>query len=129
MRAETLEERIRRGRAVYARNFGVDEQTAEMLMTERAGAAYAAEAYLAAGGSGWSGADLTDRDRALAVIAAFVAQGVADDRLAVYLGVARREGVSEAGLAQLMILLTAYLGQPAPSAAMAVVRATATATV
>lgn len=118
-------ERARRGRDIYARNFGVDAETAERLMTERAGTAYVAEAYEAAGGPGWHGPDLTDRDRAIAVVAAFVSSGVVDERLDVYLGLARRNGVDEAGLTQLMILLTAYVGQPFPSAAMPAVRRSA----
>lgn len=115
-------ERARRGRAVYARNFGVDEATAELLMTERAGADYTAEAYEAAGGPGWHGDGLTDRDRSIAVISALVASDVSDQRLDVYLDLARRNGVDDDGLAQLMILLTAYVGQPYPSAAMQAVR-------
>jgi len=117
--------RWRAGRAVYARNFGVDETTAERLMTERAGAAYVAEAYEAAGGPGWQGDALTDRDRAVAVVSALVASHVVDERLDVYLNAARREGIDEAGLAELMILLTAYVGQPYPSAAMTAVRRSA----
>jgi 4-carboxymuconolactone decarboxylase len=118
-------DRFNRGRATYARNFDVDEATAERLMVERAGFEYVAEAYEAAGGPGWQGDALTDRDRSLAVIAAFVAAHVVDDRLDVYLRVARRNGVDDDGLTQLMILLTAYLGQPYPSAAMVAVCRTA----
>lgn len=116
--------RARAGRAVYARNFGVDEQTAERLMVDRAGVDYVAEAYEAAGGPGWHGDALTDRDRSIAVITALVASGVVDDRLEVYLRVARRNGMDDDALAELMILLTAYLGQPHPSAAMGAVRRT-----
>lgn len=118
-------DRFNRGRATYAQNFGVDETTAERLMVERAGVEYVAEAYEAAGGPGWQGDALTDRDRSLAVIAACIASHVVDDRLDVYLRVARRNGIDDDGLTQLMILLTAYLGQPYPSAAMAAVRRTA----
>lgn len=117
-----LSDRARLGRAVYARNFGLDEVAAEQLMTERAGAEYAAEAYEAAGGPGWQGAGLTDRDRSVAVISALVASDVSDQRLDVYLALARRNGVDDEGLSQLMILLTAYIGQPYPSAAMQAVR-------
>lgn len=120
-----LEDRIAAGRAVYAKNFGVSPDEAESLMTERAGAQYAHEAFLAAGGPGWQGCSLTDRDRTIAVIAALVSQHVTDQRLVTYLDGARRSGVSEEGLAELMVLLTAYLGQPAPSAAMHVVHTTA----
>ena len=119
-----LSERARRGRAVYARNFGVDEATAERLMTERAGADYVAEAYEAAGGPGWHGSGLTDRDRSIAVISAFVSSGVIDERLDVYLGLARRNGLDDDGFTQLMVLLTAYVGQPHPSAAMQAVHRT-----
>ena len=114
--------RARLGRAVYARNFGVDEATAERIMVERAGATYTAEAYEAAGGPGWHGGALTDRDRSIAVISAFVASNIIDDRLAVYLRLARSTGLDDDGLSQLMVLLTAYVGQPGPSAAMALVR-------
>jgi 4-carboxymuconolactone decarboxylase len=110
------------GRAVYARNFGVDEDSAERLMTERAGADYTTEAFEAAGGPGWHGAALTDRDRSIAVISALVASDVNDERLDVYLRLARSNGIDEEGLTQLMILLTAYIGQPYPSAAMLAVR-------
>jgi 4-carboxymuconolactone decarboxylase len=117
-------ERARRGRAVYARNFGVDEAQAERLMTEAAGATYVAEAYEAAGGPGWHGDALADRDRSIAVISALVASDVSDRRLDVYLGLARRNGLDDDGLAQLMVLLTAYIGQPYPSAAMKAVERT-----
>ena len=120
--AET--ERARRGRAVYARNFGVDEETAERLMVERAGVDYVAEAYEAAGGIGWHGQELTDRDRSIAVISALVSSRVVDERLDVYLSVARRTGLGDAGLTELMVLLTAYIGQPYPSAAMRAVHRT-----
>lgn len=116
-----MNDRVAAGRAVYARNFGVDEQTAQRLMESRAGVDFVREAYLAAGGPGWSGDALTDRDRSVATIAALVAQGVTDDRLDVYLRVARRNGIDDRGLAQLMILLTAYIGQPATSLGMAAV--------
>lgn len=121
----SLDDRIAAGRAVYARNFGVSPDEAESLMTERAGIRYAHEAFLAAGGPGWQGDSLTDRDRTIAVIAALVSQHVTDQRLITYLDAARNSGVSEEALAELMILLTAYLGQPAPSAAMHIVRTTA----
>ena len=111
-----------RGRAVYARNFGVDEETAEQIMVDRAGVTYVAEAYEAAGGPGWHGDGLTDRDRAVAVVSALVASHVVDERLAFYLRLARANGVDSDGLAQLMVLLTAYVGQPSPSAAMSLVR-------
>lgn len=117
-------ERARRGRAVYARNFGVDEAAAEHLMTDRAGADYTAEAFEAAGGPGWHGEALTDRDRTIAVISALVASDVSDRRLDFYLDLARRNGLDEDGLTRLMILLTAYIGQPYPSAGMQAVRRT-----
>lgn len=117
--------RANAGRAVYARNFGVSEDTAEAMLVERAGAQYAREALLAAGGPGWNGVGLTNRDRSIAVIAALVSQHVTDQRLITYLNAARTAGVTEEGLGDLMVLLTAYLGQPAPSVAMATVITTA----
>lgn len=114
-------DRIAAGRAVYARNIGVSEAEAEDLMSRRAGAVYTAEAFNAAGGIGWRTDQLTDRDRAIAVIAALVGQHVTDDRLVTYLTLARNSGITDEGLTALMVLLTAYLGQPAASAAMATV--------
>jgi len=123
--SETLEDRISAGRAVYARNLGVTEGEAESMLTARSGEQYAREAFLAAGGPGWSGTELTDRDCGVAVIAALVSQHVTDTRLATYLNAARTAGVTEQGLAEMMVLLTAYLGQPAASLAMAAVLTTA----
>ena len=120
-------DRIAAGRTVYARNLALSEADVEALMTERAGAQYTSEAFLAAGGPGWSSTALTDRDRSIAVITALVSQHVTDDRLTAYLGLARRSGVDEQGLAALMVLLAAYLGQPSTSMAMHAVRRTAPA--
>lgn len=113
------------GRAVYARNFGVVPAEAERLMNEHAGAAYTREAFEAAGGPGWQGHNLTDRDRSIAVITALVAQNVTDVRLSTYLSLARRNDVDEQALTELMVLLTAYLGQPRTSLAMEAVRRSA----
>ena len=66
-----------------------------------------------------------DRDRSIAVIAALVAQNATDERLTAYLSLARRNGVDEQGLTALMILLTAYIGQPFTSVAMQTVRRSA----
>jgi 4-carboxymuconolactone decarboxylase len=122
---DNVADRIAAGRAVYARNLAVPEDEAESMLAARAGAQYAREAFLTAGGPGWSGTELTDRDRSVAVIAALVGQHVVDDRLITYLNAARAAGLTEEGLAELMVLLTAYLGQPAASAAMTAVQSTA----
>lgn len=116
-----LTDRATAGRSVYARNIGVDETEAERLMTDRVGADYVREVFEAAGGLGWQSTALTDRDRSIAVIAALVTQDVTDERLSTYLSLARRNGVDESGLTALMVLLTAYVGQPRASLAMAAV--------
>ncbi|MFI5937929.1 carboxymuconolactone decarboxylase family protein [Actinoplanes sp. NPDC051494] len=113
------------GREVYARNLGLVPAEAERVMTEHAGAAYTREAFEAAGGPGWQGHHLTDRDRSIAVITALVAQNVTDVRLSTYLSLARRNGLDEEALTELMVLLTAYLGQPFTSLAMEAVRRSA----
>ncbi|WP_092556555.1 carboxymuconolactone decarboxylase family protein [Actinoplanes derwentensis] len=110
------------GREVYARNFGTAPAEAERIMNEHAGAAYTLEAFEAAGGPGWQGQNLTDRDRSIAVITALVAQNVTDGRLSTYLSLARRTGLDDEALTELMVLLTAYLGQPYTSLAMEAVR-------
>ena len=110
------------GREVYARNFGIDPTEAQRIMTERAGVVFTLEAFEAAGGPGWQSAALTDRDRSTAVIAALVAQNVTDQRLETYLSLARRNGVDSDGLTALMVLFTAYLGQPYTSMAMRAVQ-------
>jgi hypothetical protein len=58
----------------------------------------------------------------IAVITALVAQNVTDVRLSTYLTLARRTGLDEQALTELMVLLTAYLGQPYTSLAMEAVR-------
>lgn len=83
--AETVEERAARGRRVYARNLGLDESGVEFAMSGLAGRTFVREAYLAAGNPGWHGQDLSDRDRALVVIATLVGQHVTDERLEPYL--------------------------------------------
>jgi len=120
-----MTDRIAAGRAVYARNFGVPEAEAERILTSRVGADFTRETFSAAGGMGWQSESLTDRDRSVAVVAALVAQNVTDERLITYLTLAHRNGVDERGLATLMVLLTAYIGQPYTSAAMQAVRRSA----
>lgn len=117
-------DRAAAGREIYARNFGVSAAEAEELMTRRVGEVFAREAFEAAGGPGWQGTALTDRDRGIAVIAALVTQNVTDERLSTYLALARRNGVDLDGLTELMVLLTAYVGQPYTSLAMEAVRRT-----
>ena len=121
-----MTDRAALGRAVYARNLEVDDAEAEEILTGRAGADFTHEVFDAAGGLGWQSPALTDRDRSIAIIAALVAQDVTDDRLVTYLSLARRNGVGEQGLTALMVLLTAYLGQPFTSVAMGTVRRSAT---
>ncbi len=120
-------DRIAAGRAVYARNFGVTEAEAKRILTSRVGTDFTQEAFSAAGGMGWQSASPPDRDRSIAVVAALVAQNVTDERLITYLTLARRNGVDERGLATLMVLLTAYIGQPYTSVATEVVRRSAAA--
>ena len=122
-----MTDRIAAGRAVYARNFGVTEAESERILTSRVGTDFTQEAFSAAGGVGWQSESLTDRDRSIAVVAALVAQNVTDERLVTYLALARRNGVGERGLSTLMVLLTAYVGQPYTSVAMQVVRRSAAA--
>lgn len=118
-------ERAALGRAVYARNFGVDQAEANAIVTGRVGPQYTDEVFEAAGGQGWQSTALTDRDRSIAIIAALVSQNVVDERLSVYLSLARRNGLDQQGLTALMVLLTAYVGQPYASSAMAVVHRSA----
>jgi 4-carboxymuconolactone decarboxylase len=54
-----------------------------------------------------------------------VSQNVTDERLTTYLAVARRNGVDERGLTAVMVLLTAYIGQPFTSLATQTVKRTA----
>lgn len=120
-----MTDRATTGRAIYARNFGTDEAEAERIMTERVGVQFAREAFEAAGGPGWQSTALTNRDRSIAVIAALVSQNVTDERLLTYLSLARRNGIDQEGLSALMVLLTAYIGQPYTSLAMETVRRSA----
>ena len=121
-RTAAVTDRTVEGRAVYARNFAVDDAEAERLLTERVGPDFTHEVFEAAGGLGWHSPALTDRDRSIAIIAALVSQNVTDVRLVTYLSLARRNGVDQQGLTALMVLLTAYVGQPYTSLAMETVR-------
>ncbi len=120
-----MTDRLVAGRATYARNFGVDQAEAERILTERVGADFTREVFEAAGGLGWQGTSLTDRDRSIAIIAALLSQNVTDARLLTYLTLARRNGVDEEALTALIVLLTAYVGQPYPSVAMQTVHRSA----
>ena len=120
-----MTDRTAAGRAVYARNLGVDEEAAQRILTDRVGADFVREVFESAGGLGWQSTALTDRDRSIAVIAVLVSQNVTDERLTAYLSLVRRSGVDEPGLTALMVLLTAYVGQPYASMAMAAVRRSA----
>lgn len=120
-----MSDRAVAGRAIYARNLEVDDAVAEKILTGRVGPDFTREVFEAAGGPGWHGTALTDRDRSIAVIAALVCQGVTDERLTTYLSLARRNGVDQEGLTALMVLLTAYVGQPYASAAMGAVHRSA----
>jgi len=113
-----MPDRIALGRAIYARNFGVDETEAEHALASRVGADFTREVFEAAGGLGWHSTALTDRERSIAIIAALVSQNVTGQRLETYLSLARRNGVDQHGLTALMVLLTAYVGQPYTSMAM-----------
>lgn len=113
------------GRDIYARNLGVDGTEAETILTGRVGADFTHEVLEAAGGLGWASTALTDRDRSIAIIAALVCQNITDERLNTYLSLARRNGVDQSGLTALMVLLTAYVGQPYTSLAMETVHRSA----
>lgn len=52
---------------------------------------------------------------------------VTDQRLSTYLSLARRNGLDQDGLTALMVLLTAYVGQPYTSLAMESVQRSADA--
>ncbi len=73
-----MPDRIASGRAIYARNFRVDEAEAEDMLTGRVGADFTREVFEAAGGLGWQSTALTDRDRSIAIIAALLCQNVTD---------------------------------------------------
>jgi 4-carboxymuconolactone decarboxylase len=120
-----MTDRIAKGRAVYARNLRVDETEAEKILAGRVGADFTREVFEAAGGLGWQSTALTDRDRSIAIITALVCQNVTDERLLTYLSLARRNGLDQQGLTALMVLLTAYVGQPYTSLAMETVHRSA----
>jgi len=125
VRTAAMTDRTATGRPIYARNLGVDDAEAERILTGRVGADFTREVFEAAGGLGWQSTALTDRDRSIAIIAALVCQNVTDERLQNYLSLARRNGVDQQGLTALMVLLTAYVGQPYTSLAMETVQRSA----
>ncbi len=117
-----MSERRERGIAAYARIFDVPQQTVPAVMEEQVGSVFADEAFTAAGGTAWGGQLLTDRDRAIAVLTALIAQGVFDDRLSTYAALAGRQGLDLDALSELMVLLAGYLGYARTSLALHAIR-------
>lgn len=114
--------RRRRGIAVYASQFGVSEEDAERLFVERFGARMAEEAFEAQGGGLWEEGPLSLRDSSLAVVAALIAQGGAEERLRPHVRWALEHGATAEELEALATLLAVYAGWPRASLGMEVIR-------
>ena len=63
-------------------------------------------------GALWSRPQLSDRDRAVAVIAALTAQGGLEKELASHVTMSRKNGLSREDIAEVILLMTAYVGFP-----------------
>jgi alkylhydroperoxidase/carboxymuconolactone decarboxylase family protein YurZ len=115
------DERRARGLAMYASQFGLDEDAVAEHMTAMLGPHMAEEAWQAGAGA-WSDQDLSMRDRSLVVIASLVTQGGVDARLRGHLRWALENGATRAELEALMALLAVYVGYPKASTGMELLR-------
>ncbi len=116
------EGRRRRGIAVYASQFGLDDASAEAHLRDMVGDRMAEEAFHAAGGSAWADDVLDLRERSLVVVAALVAQGGVESRLRGHLRWAVAHGATREQLEALIALIAVYVGYPRASVAMEVLR-------
>jgi 4-carboxymuconolactone decarboxylase len=115
------DERVARGRAAYASQFGVPETEAIEQLEGIVGERMAAEAVQAAGGA-WVDDELSLRDRSLVVVAALIAQGGVTERLRAHVRWALDHGVTPEQLDALGALLAVYVGYPRASVGMEVIR-------
>lgn len=113
-------DRISRGRAAYASQFGLPEEEAIELLESIVGVRMAGEALQAAGGA-WVDDCLSLRDRSLVVVTALAAQGGVEERLRTHVRWALEHGVTPDELDAALALLAVYLGYPRASVAMEVI--------
>jgi 4-carboxymuconolactone decarboxylase len=121
LRMAPSHDRYEQGLDAYASQFGIAREDVPGWFAERFGERFGTEAINAAGGA-WADDVLSLRDRSLAVVAALVAQGGADDRLRGHVGWAIAHGSTRHELEALVTLLAVYVGYPRASVAMGVVR-------
>lgn len=116
-------ERHRDGMAVRRRILGeahVDRAEAAKTDLDRDFQAYITET---AWGSVWTRPHLTDRERQMLVFAILAARGHLGE-VALHARAIRNTGVSEADLAEVMMVVACYAGVPAANAALAVIKKT-----
>jgi 4-carboxymuconolactone decarboxylase len=114
-----MSERRERAIRVYASQFDISEGEVLEVLTEMFGARMAEEALASMGGAAWDDV-LTWKERSLAVVAALIAQGGAEDRLRSHIRWAVRNGATREELDALVSMLTVYVGYPRASAGMSV---------
>jgi 4-carboxymuconolactone decarboxylase len=116
-----MDDRYERGLDAYASQFGVSREAVPGWFAERMGERFGTEAINTAGAA-WVDDCLSLRDRSLVVVAALIAQGGVDERLAGHVRWAIEHGSSREELEALVTLLAVYVGFPRASAGMEIVR-------
>lgn len=119
---DLLDQRTKRGIAVYAKTFGVAADKVPSHFAELVGTRFADEAILAAGGPAWNDPSLDDRSRSVGVLTALICEGVRGSRLTTHLERAVRAGLDQPALEVLTVLLALYVGQPRASLAAEEIR-------
>ncbi|MDQ2910975.1 MAG: carboxymuconolactone decarboxylase family protein [Actinomycetota bacterium] len=113
-------DRVTRGRAAYASQFGLPEDEAVELLESLVGVRMATEAVNAAGGA-WVEDCLSLRDRSLVVLVALITQGGVEERLRTHIRWAVEHGVTPEELEAMGALLAVYVGYPRASVGMEVI--------
>lgn len=117
-------DRLSRGIAAYASQFGIPESEVEGTLSKLIGPHMAGEAMQAAGGIWHEQFPLSLRERSLLVIAAIAAQGGAEERLRGHFRWALKHGLNREELEAALVVLAVYAGYPKASTAIEILRAT-----
>lgn len=113
--------RYARGLEVYASQFQIPPDAVAAWFADRVGERFGEEAIRSAAGA-WIDDELSLRDRSLAVVAALVTQGGAEQQLRVHTRWAIEHGCTRQQLEALATLLGVYAGYPRASNGLMVMR-------
>lgn len=116
-----MDKRYEAGLEVYASQFQIPREEVAPYFTEHVGERFGTETILAAAGA-WVDDELSLRDRSLAVVAALITQGGAEQQLRAHTRWAIQHGCTRPQLEALGVLLGVYAGYPRAANGLEVVR-------